>query len=100
VKRAVTVATAPGVGVSLTAGFGRGRTPPSWTNLRGEQKRVYEPITVEVDRAYDEGNYRLYTINFIGRLIQVVEAGHTTMRLHLPALHEGPEKPTISLLCP
>jgi hypothetical protein len=39
-------------------------------------------MTVEIDRAHSEGNYRLYTINFIGRLIQVVEAGHTTMRLY------------------
>jgi hypothetical protein len=31
---------------------------------------VYEPITVEVDRGYGEGNYRSYSINFIGRLIQ------------------------------
>jgi hypothetical protein len=43
---------------------------------------VYEPITVEVDRAYGEGNYRSYSINFIGRLIRIVEAGHTTMRLY------------------
>jgi hypothetical protein len=43
---------------------------------------VYEPITVEVDRAYGEGKYHSYTIFFIGRLIQIVEAGHTTMRLY------------------
>ena len=43
---------------------------------------MYEPITVAIDRAHSEGNYRLYTINFIGRLIQVVEAGHTKMRLY------------------
>jgi hypothetical protein len=43
---------------------------------------MYEPMTVEIDRAHSEGNYRLYTINFIGRLIQVVEAGHITMRLY------------------
>jgi hypothetical protein len=43
---------------------------------------VYEPITVEVDRAYGEGDYRSYTIYFIGRLIRIVEAGHTTMRLY------------------
>jgi hypothetical protein len=43
---------------------------------------VYEPITVEIDRAHSEGNYRLYTINFIGRLIQLVEAGHITMKLY------------------
>jgi hypothetical protein len=43
---------------------------------------VYEPITVEVDRANGEGNYRSYTIYFIGRLIRIVEAGHTTMSLY------------------
>jgi hypothetical protein len=43
---------------------------------------MYEPITVEVDRAYGEGNYRSYSINIIGRLIRIVEAGHTTMRLY------------------
>ena len=43
---------------------------------------MYEPITVEIDRAYGEGNYRSYTINFVGRLIQVVEAGHTKMSLY------------------
>jgi hypothetical protein len=42
---------------------------------------VYEPITVEIDRGYGEGNYRSYTINFVGRLIRIVEAGHTKMRL-------------------
>jgi hypothetical protein len=43
---------------------------------------VYEPTTVEIDRAYGEGSYRSYTIYFIGRLIQVVEAGQTTMTLY------------------
>jgi hypothetical protein len=43
---------------------------------------VYEPITVEVDRAYGEGSYRSYSINFIGRLIRIVEAGHTKMTLY------------------
>jgi hypothetical protein len=43
---------------------------------------VYEQITVEIDRGYGEGNYRSYSINFIGRLIRIVEAGHTTMRLY------------------
>jgi len=37
---------------------------------------------VEIDRAHSEGSYRSYTINFIGRLIQIVEAGHTTMSLY------------------
>ena len=43
---------------------------------------MYEPITVEVDRAYGEGDYRSYSINFVGRLIRIVEAGHTTMSLY------------------
>ena len=43
---------------------------------------MYEPINAEVDRAYGEGYYRSYTINFIGRLMRIVEAGHTTMRLY------------------
>ena len=43
---------------------------------------MYEPISVEIDRSYGEGTYRSYTINFVGRLIQVVEAGQTTMTLY------------------
>jgi len=43
---------------------------------------VYEPITVQFDRTNGEGNYRSYSINFIGRLIRIVENGHTTMRLY------------------
>jgi hypothetical protein len=43
---------------------------------------VYEPITVEVDRAHSEGNYRSYSLYFVGRLIRMVEAGHTTMSLY------------------
>jgi hypothetical protein len=43
---------------------------------------VYEPITVEVDRAHDEGTYRSYSLYFVGRLIQIVEAGHAKMSLY------------------
>jgi len=43
---------------------------------------MYEPITVEVDRAHGEGNYRSYSLYFVGRLIRMVEADHTTMRLY------------------
>jgi hypothetical protein len=43
---------------------------------------VYEPITVQIDRAHGEGDYRSYSLYFIGRLIRIVEAGHTTMRLY------------------
>ena len=43
---------------------------------------MYEQITVEIDRGYGEGNYRSYSIHFVGRLIRIVEAGHTKMRLY------------------
>jgi hypothetical protein len=43
---------------------------------------VYEPITVEIDRGSGGGNYRSYSIFFTGRLIRMVEAGHTKMRLY------------------
>ena len=43
---------------------------------------MYEPITVEIDKAYGEGKYRSYTIYFIGRLIRIVEAGHAKMTLY------------------
>jgi len=43
---------------------------------------VYEPISVEIDRGYGEGVYRSYTIDFVGRLVRIVEAGQITMRLY------------------
>ena len=43
---------------------------------------MYEPIAVEIDRGCGGGNYRSYSINFIGRLVRIVEDGHTTMRLY------------------
>jgi hypothetical protein len=43
---------------------------------------VYEPITLQIDRANGEGNYRSYALYFVGRLIRMVEAGHITMRLY------------------
>jgi hypothetical protein len=43
---------------------------------------VYEPITVEVDRANGEGDYISYSLYFVGRLIRMVEVGHITMRLY------------------
>jgi hypothetical protein len=43
---------------------------------------VYEPITVEVDRAHGEGTYRSYSLYFVGRLIRMVESGHTKMSLY------------------
>ncbi len=43
---------------------------------------MYEPITVEIDRDYGGGTYRSYTINFSGRLVQLIEKGCTTMRLY------------------
>ena len=50
---------------------------------------MYEPITLEIDRANGEGNHRSYTINFVGRLIRMVEAGHVTMRLYEWADQQG-----------
>jgi hypothetical protein len=43
---------------------------------------VYEPITLEIDRAHGEGNYHSYSLYFVGCLIRIVEAGHTKMRLY------------------
>ena len=43
---------------------------------------MYEPITVEIDRANGERDYRSYSLYFVGRLIRMVEAGHITMRLY------------------
>ena len=43
---------------------------------------MYEPITVEVDRSYGEGAYRSHSVNFTGRLVQLIEEGYTTMRLY------------------
>ena len=43
---------------------------------------MYEPMTVEIDRAHGEGDYRSYSLYFFGRLIQIVEAGHTKMSLY------------------
>ena len=37
---------------------------------------------MEIDRVCGEGTYRSYTIYFVGRLIQIVEADHTQMRLY------------------
>ena len=43
---------------------------------------MYEPTTVEIDRVCAEGEYRSQSLYFVGRLIEIVEAGHTTMRLY------------------
>ena len=43
---------------------------------------MYEPITVKIDQGFGAGNYRSYSINFIGRLIRIVEGEQTTMRLY------------------
>jgi len=43
---------------------------------------MYEPITVQIDRGYGVGNYRSHSLYFVGRLIRIVEDGHTTMRLY------------------
>jgi hypothetical protein len=48
---------------------------------------MYVPITVEIDRGYGDGTHRLHSINshsinFTGRLVQLIEEGYTTMRLY------------------
>lgn len=43
---------------------------------------MYQPIIVEVDRAYGDGTYRSYSLNFTGRLVRLIEEGRTTMRLY------------------
>ena len=43
---------------------------------------MHEPITVEVDRGHGDGAYRSNPITFIGRLIETVEEGRTTIRLY------------------
>ena len=43
---------------------------------------MYEPITLQIDRANGEGNYLSYSLYFVGRLIRIVEAGHTKMSLY------------------
>jgi len=43
---------------------------------------MYEPTTVVVDRAYGDGTYRSHTINFTGRLVQLIEKDYTTIRLY------------------
>ena len=37
---------------------------------------------MEVDRGCGGGTYRLHSINFTGRLVQLIEEGYTTMRLY------------------
>ena len=43
---------------------------------------MYEPTTVEIDSVCGEGKYRSQSLYFVGRLIQIVEAGHTKMTLY------------------
>jgi hypothetical protein len=43
---------------------------------------MYESTTVVVDRAYGDGTYRSHTINFTGRLVELIEEGYTTMKLY------------------
>ena len=49
---------------------------------REDEYRVYEPITVEIDRSYGDGIYRSHSVNFTGRLVQLIEEDFTTMRLY------------------
>ena len=66
----------------VTAGFGWGFPLRPSRTFAPRRKHVYEPTTVEIDRVCGEGNYRSYTIYFVGRLIQIVEAGHTKISLY------------------
>ena len=43
---------------------------------------MYEPITVEFDRYYGDGTCRSHTINFTGRLVQLINKEPTTMSLY------------------
>jgi hypothetical protein len=43
---------------------------------------MYEPITLEIDRACGDGTYRSHTINFTGRLVKTIKDGYATMRLY------------------
>ena len=43
---------------------------------------MYEPITVEIDRACGDGTYRSHHITFTGRLVKLIKKGPTTMRLY------------------
>jgi len=43
---------------------------------------MYEPISVEIDRAYGDGIYRSHSVKFTGRLVGLIEEDYTTMRLY------------------
>jgi hypothetical protein len=43
---------------------------------------MHEPITVKIDRGHGDGAYSSTPITFIGRLLETVQRGRTTMRLY------------------
>ncbi len=43
---------------------------------------MYEPITVEIDIGCGDDTYRSRSINFTGRLVQLIEEGYTNIRLY------------------
>ena len=43
---------------------------------------MHEPITVKIDRGHGGGTYSSTPITFIGRLLETVQRGRTTMRLY------------------
>jgi hypothetical protein len=43
---------------------------------------MHEPITVNVDRGHGGGAHRSNPITFIGRLLETVQRGRTTVRLY------------------
>ena len=61
---------------------------------------MYEPITVEVDRAYVEGYYRSYTIYFIGRLMRIVEADRGRLLYLVHVEEKKPGRPPRRTLYP
>jgi hypothetical protein len=43
---------------------------------------MYEPISVEIDRAYGDGTYHSHSVKFTGRLVGLIEEDYNTMRLY------------------
>ena len=43
---------------------------------------MHEPITVKIDRGHGGGTYSSTPITFIGRLLETVQRGRTTVRLY------------------
>jgi hypothetical protein len=50
---------------------------------------MYEPITVQIDRGYGNGDCPSYAINFTGRLAKTIQAANLTMTLYEWADYRG-----------